>query len=338
MMHFVALSLIVILSTLPSSLLVLGVPCSTCRSLPLKDPDTLIICQCDKLCGFYGDCCPDAELPTQTPVISESLETALPYIQCKSRYVSLQGIAIGDSYYMVSSCPANWTTDESFALNIEESCSSSESAEFVEFPPVSDPSTGITYRNEFCAICHSVDTAQALVWPTRLRCDGEFENISLTLDYLRSYCSTCSFDIPPGANNKIRETLRWCIPVDKPSCPPYSSFSGNFNETDYDKLVDSCINGDYNPIHKANSFQPLDVPDEVIYRNLDCALCKGESDFSLTCMYPSNSSKDTNSDFRCTDIKGDIIIGMTFCGFVCVYCISSMFKLNSPKDLFSVDK
>ena len=320
--HFVALSLIVL--QLTSSLLVLGEPCSTCgQSSELKDPNTLI-CQCDDFCGFYGDCCPDAELPTQTPVIRESLETALSYIECKSRYVSLLDIAVGDSYYMVSSCPANWTTDESFALSIERNCSFSESAEFVEFPPVSDPSTGITYRNEFCAICHSVDTAQALVWPTRLRCNGDFENVSqteeVTIELLRSYCSACSFDIPPGANNKIRETLRWCIPVDKPSCPPYSSSNG-LNETNYDKLVDSCINGDYNPIHEANPFLPPGIPYETIYRNLDCALCKGVPEFFLDCLYPSNNSNDTDSDFRCTDVRGEFIIGTTFGGFHCVYCI-----------------
>ena len=67
-------------------------------------------------------------------------------MDCQSRYKKLLPEAVGDAYYMVSSCPSNWTNDTEFANSVAFNCSSST---FSEFPPVRDPTTGIIYRNEF---------------------------------------------------------------------------------------------------------------------------------------------------------------------------------------------
>ena len=284
-------------------------PCenSTCQSIPTQD-EGVRLCRCDEYCSSYGDCCPDAQVPS-TPSISEDVRYLINHMDCQSRYRELLPEAVGDAYYMVSSCPSNWTNDTEFANSISFNCSSSS---FSEFPPVSDPTTGITYRNEFCAICHRVDTSSTLTWLTRLLCQSSFEMVisetapeNITLDLIRSNCPRCAFD-PPN-NKTVTDNLRWCLPVQS-TCKPFTLVSFQYNETEYEMLVDSCINGDYNPIHQKQSV-PFFLSNEAIYRNLDCANCNLAEPFTLECQYLSNSTNDTNSDSRCTNVDGQFILG-----------------------------
>ena len=278
--------------------------CNTCQS---ARSDDILVCRCDDQCSTYRDCCPDSPRYFAPPNISDSLRSAINFMKCQSRYKSYTMVAVGDAYYMVSSCPANWTSDLEFAESVENNCTS-PLAEFEDFPPVSDLITGITYRNEFCAICHDVNTSTALTWPTRLRCQGTFANISrsenITLELIQMYCPRCSFD--PPSNTMIMDTLRWCIPVES-QCQPFNP-RFNPNVTEYNSLLDSCVNGDYNPIFEIIPFlsgRPL----EKIHRNLDCARCNNIDDLFLDCLYPSNSTNDTNSDLRCTNVDGQLILG-----------------------------
>ena len=281
--------------------------CKTCNSPPSKIKD-ILVCNCDDQCSTYRDCCPDAPLFFAPPNISDNLRSAIQYMTCQKRYKSLPAIAVGDAYYMVSSCPANWTSDIEFAQSVSNNCTSSA---FEDFPPVSDPPTGITYRNEFCATCHNVNTATVLTWSTRLICQGDFANISqtqnITLELIQQYCPRCTFD-PPN-NTMIMDTLRWCIPVESPpQCQPFNPSIFD-NETEYNSSVNSCVNGDYHPIFQRAPFLPDNIPYEKIFRNSDCARCNGVPEFVLVCVYPSNSTIDTNSDLRCTNTDGQFIIG-----------------------------
>ena len=224
-------------------------------------------------------------------------------MDCHSRYKELLPKAIGDAYYMVSSCPSNWTNDTEFANSISFNCSSST---FSEFPPVSDPTTGITYRNEFCAICHRLDTSSTLTWPTKLSCQSDFKAVmaetaeeNITLDLIRSFCQFCSFD-PPDNSSAVMNNLRWCVPIIS-SCKPYSIVSNLYNETEYETITDACVNGKYDPICEGPNATSI-INYKAIYKNLECARCNLASISSLTCPNLRNTIDQTDKDLSCANL------------------------------------
>ena len=288
------------------------VPCKTCESLPVLKDTCVPLCRCDEHCFLFGDCCPDAFVWPSSLNVSRNMKAVNDHVQCQSRYSNMLTIAVGDAYYMVSSCPSNWTNDTDFANSISFNCSSST---FSEFPPVSDPTTGITYRNEFCAICHRVDTSSTLTWIMRLRCNSNFESIlsetapeNITVDFILSYCPRCAFDPPDNSSAAVMDSLRWCLPIIS-SCKPYSIVSNLYNETEYETITDACMSGDYNPLHEGPNIPSFIRYYKAIYKNMDCAKCNLASKSSLKCMYPSTSIGDTDSNSRCTRLDVRVPFG-----------------------------
>ena len=265
-------------------------PCITCQPSP---PSTEPSCRCDEICSVYDDCCFDATN------ISSSVEVQIytEYMHCNSRYLFLKPRDQGDAYYMIDRCPFNWTADEEYEASVGNNCTT-----LTTLPPVSDSTTGITYRNEYCAICHNINTTSLLIWQTRLRCQGIFQNVTemepITIETILEYCTICAFD-PPN-NTLVLDILRWCIPVVS-DCPQYNStIHTKFNSTEYLQLNNSCINGPYEPTYE-QTFH-LNEPYTEVYRNLQCAECNGLIELQLVCVYPFRKA---DSEVHCEDVCGE---------------------------------
>ena len=276
-------------------ILVLLLP-SLCLSFLNRDPCADCLnknkpCRCDSQCSFYKDCCPNAN------VTSVSQKTVK---ECQSIYVkSIYNVPVarGDAIYMIATCPFNWTID-AIAEDIAKNCTSES-----KLPPVSDVSTGLTYRNEYCAICHEIDLTAVAIWSVRLRCKAELYNITnITLDDVFMYCQDCAFDPPPN----ITLDSRWCFPalVHCPSYQPNSLHVGISNTT-YLELVENCSNSSFDPV-KVRTFQ-LGVAYDALYHNKYCAMCNGVNEYLQECF---DVTEEVNTEKQCESVAGQFIIGI----------------------------
>ncbi len=273
--------------------------CETCHNSTNRS-----LCRCDDYCTLYNDCCPD-HLPSARFIISESLQNAVEFMTCQNRYKDLPILAVNDAIYMVSSCPYDWKIHYSFNNRIKIICINFDHY-YDSYPPVSDSITGITYKNEYCAMCHNVRKKNILTWSTRLVCQKQVEDKLIMHrnnnmeEVLRDYCSQCAFDAPVN-NTIITNTLRWCIPH-VTTCQSFDDYQSII----YNTFITSCIYGTYNPIYMSG-------PTEIIYKNIDCARCNrvAENHHNLGCKYLNIS--ETRSDTRCinnnaTSNKGNVYI------------------------------
>ena len=236
-------------------------------------------CECrGSYCTLDADCCPKNST-VSTSTASESAQSMSNYMQCQKRFLSaiVNPVLVGDAYYMVSLCPANWTTDYKYQEEIGLNCSTSGG-----FPPISDPVTGTTFKNVYCAICHGANISNLIAWQTSLlSCQPSLKMGNITLDRIHSLCTRCSF-IPPR-NSNIRKNLRWCIRVVS-NCQSFL-----YNESEYTRLNGACLKSPFEPVYQKSSLGFNDVH-ESIYKNFNCALCNGQIIDDLVCQYPGISS------------------------------------------------
>ena len=119
-------------------------------------------CFCDVLCNAYQDCCPDYETET------EDKKIAVPSIAFFETVACLRVPEIDEDreIYLVTTCPKSFT--DNF---VSAACqnSNANSADGFHYLPVSGRTTGILYRNFFCALC-SGDT-NVTFWHAKFRCN-----------------------------------------------------------------------------------------------------------------------------------------------------------------------
>jgi len=110
-------------------------------------------CFCDKLCAVYGDCCTDSPFF----IVSEQRRGSASFSCVDLRQFG--GI------YMKTSCPPDWGD-----MDVREACEegSEDRTDPLAATPATSHSTGITYRNLHCAICHREYDLD--VWHPRLEC------------------------------------------------------------------------------------------------------------------------------------------------------------------------
>ena len=182
-----------------------GCPASSCIG------GSTTYCYCDRSCLVYGDCCHDAEVTPKT--------TLDPRFSCI--YSGL------DTYWMITSCSRSWITEQlaDGVANVNEIVSLCEDPTATRAsykivpPPVTDGSTGLVYRNEFCARCSGLQQSTEIRWRIQLGCpvfisvnrEGEVQtNYTLNelfklcdFDYYRppsslSHPRQCKKDLPTG--------------------------------------------------------------------------------------------------------------------------------------------
>lgn len=118
-------------------------------------------CFCDALCAQYGDCCVD------------SPHYAAAQQRRSGAVFSCVDLRQFGGIYMKSSCPPGWED-----ADVRQHCEmGDDQADPVSSMPVTSHSTGFTYRNAFCALCHGdLDSAKGRVdvWSPRLECPSVY--------------------------------------------------------------------------------------------------------------------------------------------------------------------
>lgn len=116
-------------------------------------------CGCDQICTQFNDCCVDS------PFSRKEEDGSL-----KSRTMSCRETELG-SFYMKNKCPSDWTDDTMRDLCEKEAPVSDPLRQL----PVTDTSSGITYKNSFCAQCDNINQDlnrlnSLIIWNSRIEC------------------------------------------------------------------------------------------------------------------------------------------------------------------------
>jgi hypothetical protein len=180
-------------------------------------------CSCDDDCHIFGTCCPD---------LAFKYLDRQPLYQClHNRYTksSSNSAAAQPYYYMITSCPSTGSDSD-----LKRRCTEIDTTSNLDpilHLPVTSNSTGQTYRNVYCALCHKDPDALEGLWTTDVKCKTSvtFDQYSSTAELLRAAVSaggcyvtffpkewmasrTCNADVKTWATTHIgicNVTCKW---------------------------------------------------------------------------------------------------------------------------------
>ncbi|KAK7004814.1 adhesion G protein-coupled receptor L3, partial [Biomphalaria glabrata] len=129
-------------------------------------------CSCLRpACEIYDNCCPDVSVPIyQIEAISgdgmadsqsnqiESQNSSITEIDLNTQLVPRSGIDCtydAHTFLFVALCPSNYKENTTIVDLCERNLDQSELT-LDTFVKVKDNSTGVVYKNKFCAICHRI--------------------------------------------------------------------------------------------------------------------------------------------------------------------------------------
>lgn len=224
-------------------------------------------CQCDDLCGAYGDCCTDS--PRFDPVAQTRAAGAYRCARVDDR---------GAGAYTAARCPDAWP-----AGPVRDACErpARGQPDGMLGNPVTSRSTGRAYRNRFCAACNG-DAADAVLWDTRLVCDGLSDKtdaaaVLATLRYRRADDDGggrwTARPVPDGPEYECEPAAappamrvggaRPCLPDAVTACHP---------RWPHDDIRSNC-----------DAYTTVVYNDGRPYRNIHCAMCNHVPVQNLTC-------------------------------------------------------
>lgn len=111
-------------------------------------------CFCDEFCHIYDDCCADY---TPLPLGGSG---SLPPFNCHR----VEDIDTSFEYYIVDRCPRHYSEN----ATVQELCRDERLDDVFYRLPVAGRTSGILYRNAFCAICS--DEKDYVFWRVEHRC------------------------------------------------------------------------------------------------------------------------------------------------------------------------
>ena len=249
--------------------------CGYCGNATMSDPTTLPLCRCDANCPTYGDCCSDRpKSDVETPL------GRLVGLQCRptQNIFVPKSLSLADTgnYWMVSTCSEDWPADgNGVRQDVTRGCANDSAV----FPPVSDQTSGVVYKNEYCAVCNGArGVAQ---WNYDLGCTGWLNReimlarlgyviLEITTALLNRECIVCGYK-PPQLNTS--SNARTCYPQ-VTTCLDQGLLSNYTNDTaGYEQLVELCETGDINLVVSSG------LGKGSAYHNKYCAECNGVSAF-----------------------------------------------------------
>ena len=253
-----------------------------CRSCGLRECQGYDIerdggrCKCDADCEAYGDCCGPSS--TQRAAVCREEGTPGPdslhlnelQFTCQSIYLdSAIDVVANESFWMVSKCSPDWFSEvgESGQVVLESCLSESR-----DLPPVTDPVSGIIYRNQHCALCNRVE--DTVPWEASIVCTeylySLLEKVSiseLNASLFQEHCSPCSYQYP----RTLPHTPRACYPNVVDTCLNRTLFP-HLSQEAYEGLANECVNGSYD-LQAAVLRSPFSADSPQLYRNRACAEC-----------------------------------------------------------------
>ena len=225
-------------------------------------------CKCDADCEVYGDCCGQSSTRKSAACKGTPLgDSHLNELQftCQSIYLdSTIDVMANESFWMVSRCSSDWLSEvgESGQMVLDSCLSESR-----DLPSVTDPVSGIVYRNQHCALCNRVENT--VPWDASIVCTEYLYELLETVPFseldtslFRDQCSPCSYQYP----RTLPHTPRACYPNVIDTCLNITEFLGISQEV-YEGLANDCVNGSYD----LQELMPFSF--DVIARNRACTEC-----------------------------------------------------------------
>ncbi|KAL8558112.1 hypothetical protein ACOMHN_055567 [Nucella lapillus] len=158
-------------------------------------------CFCDKICFIFRDCCPNMYVNVSHPVGSSPVSLAL---RCSPASF---GNRYSHKYVMQTRCPN--VTQTSLKLQ----CESSDTSHWKITQPVTSLDTFYTYKNRYCAHCHS-DAANLRPWKLKLNVRNSATLVNATTPQelyeaaLKDEDNELDYKYPDSVEKHVRECLK----------------------------------------------------------------------------------------------------------------------------------
>nr|CAD7571183.1 unnamed protein product [Timema californicum] len=238
-------------------------------------------CLCDTLCAQYGDCCLDSPF-----FVAAEQRRGVASFTC----VELKQFG---GVYMHTACPPEWS-DAEIRIKCEADPRKDESllSDPLSAMPVTSHSTGVSYRNLHCALCHKdLDLNKTDLWSPRLECP------TLHLQYNRS--------LEEVANSLVysRERKSWGLNLTDTGfhlChvdPVMPETSGHIVRRCQADISKTCaVNWTNAEVrNRCEAYTSVVYNGAIGYRNPHCAMCNNIPVQYLSCsksLQRSNFNKD----------------------------------------------
>ncbi|XP_028395075.1 uncharacterized protein LOC114519189 [Dendronephthya gigantea] len=212
------------------------------------------MCGCDTSCNdIFTDCCSDytKHCGSNTVVRGDHVYEASSYLQCESEInLFLRPCEPPSGVWMIKKCPLHWTDDV-----IRHKCDSPskflDNRTYDTLVPVYSGVNNMTYRNQYCAICHNVTSYE--FWElsfSELAIPPSHFNKEQFINFLNSNIKHFR-----GIQPKDSFFVRYCyFPDVVKSCSKTSKFEN----------ARACINGTVEIVRSEN---------RVFYKNRACSSC-----------------------------------------------------------------
>lgn len=176
--------------------------CSPFGSCLMNEGSAFPVCYCDRFCQMFEDCCFDAKIDIQSHIhgFDEEDKKRLEDLECNlsNRLCKPDDNTMG--YFFIQRCPTNYTD-----LELAYKCESTNLTH-----PVSSNDDGVSYSNEYCAICNNVTKYRH--WNIRIHLDRSCRNkinplemnITEPTERLRILKEHCAWSFVPNRNGITR--------------------------------------------------------------------------------------------------------------------------------------
>ncbi|XP_064480005.1 uncharacterized protein LOC135393524 [Ornithodoros turicata] len=247
------------------------------------------MCACDSSCHLRRDCCAD---------LAFGVEEGEPRLRCV--------FSSGKQLMTVANCPASWNDSET-RLVCEQG--KTRSASYLQDIPVYSESSGVFYRNTFCALCNG-DVERLSRWSVLLDCvpdsvadalrngtansvgySAGTKNLAVRVGRQRGSCRIAVKEI-------LRDDFYDAYNVSRCSLPPVRKCPSAYKD---DVIRTKCES------YTAMVYDPSKL---LRYRNYHCALCNGRTVKTLEC-----KPHEDKSDSRFEQFGTSYAIVMDFSQF-----------------------
>ncbi|GFS89926.1 uncharacterized protein NPIL_651761 [Nephila pilipes] len=218
-------------------------------------------CECDRLCAAFGDCCIDA-----------SVSLTMARYRNKGLHCMPFGGGFGYGAYVIDNCPSTYLS----STTVRNRCQEEEDIiDPLVSTPVTDSSSGASYKNRYCAECNGATPSTLTSWLLYVNCETLQANDTVIYENLQYNTSARRWGV-----NHEGEFHKCDLIFDKPSylegvrlCRP--------------NLTDSCPESwrRLSVKRACESYMEV-VYGNKIYKNVHCAICNGQLVSSLSCEKP----------------------------------------------------
>lgn len=218
-------------------------------------------CYCDSMCPEYGDCCLESTF---------GIDASKPRQNCTkfaNEAFFVKTDCSASKYKAKCAASANYTIDKRRMRNLV---------------PATSPTTGITYGNRLCALCHNATDVQ--LWNVNVTCANNFSDTLIVANVANAtagnkFTFSLTQNLTADKLTYSKKTKFWSLKLGNVSrkCSLRPAVPANLRQTVracHPNLVDHCtINGSV-PI-VCNRYQDVFQANGTYYKNPACAPCTG---------------------------------------------------------------